>query len=96
MLIGVGDFWKMKMSGLCFLPIFLAFQYFILRLNLLNINLKHFQGVRVAGNYREIEELKRQRESRHENLLKARLDLEAAELELENLPPYEPPKDEFV
>ncbi|CAO2817373.1 unnamed protein product [Amaranthus hypochondriacus] len=52
-------------------------------------------GVRVAGNYREIEELKRQRESRHENLLKARLDLEAAELELENLPPYEPPKDEF-
>lgn len=40
--------------------------------------------------------MKRQEESRRQRILKAQEDLAAAELELANLPPYEPPRDEFV
>lgn len=52
-------------------------------------------GVKVAGKYKDMEELKKQEESRRQRILKAKEDLRAAELELANLPPYEPPKDEF-
>ncbi|KAF3437342.1 hypothetical protein FNV43_RR20095 [Rhamnella rubrinervis] len=51
--------------------------------------------VRVRGNYKEMEDLKMQEESRLQRILKAKGDLAAAELELENMPPYEPPKDEI-
>lgn len=43
-----------------------------------------------------MEDLKMQEESRLQRILKAKEDLAAAELELENLPLYEPPKDEIV
>ncbi|XP_010694874.1 structural maintenance of chromosomes protein 5 isoform X2 [Beta vulgaris subsp. vulgaris] len=51
--------------------------------------------VNVAGKYKDMEEMKRQEESRRQRILKAQEDLAAAELELANLPPYEPPRDEF-
>lgn len=43
-----------------------------------------------------MEELRRQEETRQQTLIKAREELAAAELELENLHPYVPPKDELV
>ncbi|KAF5946156.1 hypothetical protein HYC85_016384 [Camellia sinensis] len=52
-------------------------------------------GVQVRGKYNEIEELKRQEESRQERIARAKEELNAAEAELANLPPYEPPKDEL-
>ncbi|KAL7259206.1 hypothetical protein ACSBR1_005158 [Camellia fascicularis] len=52
-------------------------------------------GVQVRGKYNEIEELKRQEESRQERIARAKEELNAAEVELANLPPYEPPKDEL-
>lgn len=48
------------------------------------------------GKNKEIEDLRRQEASRQERIMKAKEDLAAAELELENLPVYEPPKDELV
>ncbi|KAK9700291.1 hypothetical protein RND81_08G229800 [Saponaria officinalis] len=52
-------------------------------------------GVKVTGKYKEMEELKKQGESRRQRILKAREDLAAFEHELANLPPYEPPRDEL-
>ncbi|KAL6495727.1 Structural maintenance of chromosomes protein 5 [Orobanche gracilis] len=49
-------------------------------------------GVLVQGSYNEVEDLKRQEESRQQRILKAKEDLAAAEAELANLPPYEPPR----
>ncbi|KAM6595068.1 hypothetical protein CsatA_002771 [Cannabis sativa] len=49
-------------------------------------------GVKVQGSYKEMENLKRNEESRQQRILKAKEELAAAELELENMPPYEPPK----
>lgn len=43
-----------------------------------------------------MEDLRKQEESRQQRILKAKEDLAAAELELENLTPYEPPTDEIV
>ena len=43
-----------------------------------------------------MEELRKQEESRQQRIIKAKEGLAAAEAELENLPPYEPPKDELV
>ncbi|XP_056692148.1 structural maintenance of chromosomes protein 5 isoform X2 [Spinacia oleracea] len=51
--------------------------------------------VDVTGKYKDMEELKRHEESRQQRILEARDDLAAAELGLANLPPYEPPRDEF-
>ncbi|KAK4488605.1 hypothetical protein RD792_004371 [Penstemon davidsonii] len=48
-------------------------------------------GVLIQGKYKEIEELRRQEESRQLRISKAKDDLAAAEVELENLPPYVPP-----
>ncbi|XP_052193685.1 structural maintenance of chromosomes protein 5 [Diospyros lotus] len=52
-------------------------------------------GVKVRGKYNEIEELKRQEENRQERISRAKEELIAAEKELANLPPYEPPKEEI-
>ena len=43
-----------------------------------------------------MEDLRRQEESRQQRILKAKGDLAAAELELQNLPSYEPPVDVIV
>lgn len=52
-------------------------------------------GVQVKGKYREMEELWQHEKSRQQRILKAKEDLATAELELQNLPPYEVPKDEI-
>lgn len=52
-------------------------------------------GVQARGKYNEMEELRRQEESRQQRISKAKEDLVAAELELASLPPYEHPKDEI-
>lgn len=50
-------------------------------------------GVRIRGKFDEVDDLRRQEESRQQRLFKAKEDLHAAETEFANLPPYEPPKD---
>ncbi|GAB4832518.1 Structural maintenance of chromosomes protein 5 [Ancistrocladus abbreviatus] len=50
--------------------------------------------VQVCGMYSEIDDLKRQKETRQQRIIKAKEDLVAAELELADLP-TEPPKDEL-
>lgn len=52
-------------------------------------------GVQVHAKYAEMEDLRRQEESRQHRITKAKEDLVAAERELANLPVYEPPKDEI-
>ncbi|XP_048329060.2 structural maintenance of chromosomes protein 5-like isoform X2 [Ziziphus jujuba] len=52
-------------------------------------------GVRVRGNYQEIEDLKKQEESRQQRILKAKEDLHAAISELKNMPVYKPPTEEI-
>ncbi|KAL0464463.1 UNVERIFIED_CONTAM: Structural maintenance of chromosomes protein 5 [Sesamum latifolium] len=49
-------------------------------------------GVLIQGKYNEVEDLRRQEESRQQRISKAKEDLATAEAELANLPPYEPPK----
>ncbi|CAA2952068.1 structural maintenance of chromosomes 5 [Olea europaea subsp. europaea] len=49
-------------------------------------------GVLMQGKYNEMEELRHQEESRQQRISRAKEDLTAAEAELTNLPPYEPPK----
>ncbi|KAE9616263.1 putative structural maintenance of chromosomes protein [Lupinus albus] len=51
--------------------------------------------VELQGKYKNMEELRRDVESRQERLLKAREELAAAELELENVRPYEAFQDEL-
>lgn len=51
--------------------------------------------VELQGKYKEMDELRKQEETRQQKLKKAREDLAAAELELESLSPYEPPRDEI-
>ena len=43
-----------------------------------------------------MEDLRKQEESCQHRIIKAKENLATAEAELENLPPYEPPKDELV
>ncbi|KAL8500858.1 hypothetical protein ACS0TY_020443 [Phlomoides rotata] len=52
-------------------------------------------GVLIQGKYNEVEDLRRQEESRQQRISKAKEDLAAAEAELASLPPYEPPKDKI-
>ncbi|KAK4794869.1 hypothetical protein SAY86_012863 [Trapa natans] len=52
--------------------------------------------IEARGKNKEIEDLRKQEASRRERIIKAKDDLAAAELELENLPIYEPPKDELA
>ncbi|KAF5736462.1 structural maintenance of chromosomes protein 5 [Tripterygium wilfordii] len=47
------------------------------------------------GKYNEMEDSKRQEESRQGEILKAKEEIAAAELELQNLPVYQNPKDEL-
>lgn len=46
--------------------------------------------------YTEMDDLRKQEESRLHRIKKAEDDLAAAEIELSNCPVYEPPKDELV
>lgn len=50
----------------------------------------------MQGKYNEMEELRHQEESRQQRISRAKEDLTAAEAELTNLPPYEPPKHKIV
>ncbi|KAK9189255.1 hypothetical protein WN944_020661 [Citrus x changshan-huyou] len=52
-------------------------------------------GVQVQGKYKEMQELRRQEQSRQQRILKAREELAAAELDLQNMPAYEPPHDKI-
>ncbi|XP_077240474.1 structural maintenance of chromosomes 5 [Tasmannia lanceolata] len=52
-------------------------------------------GVQVHAKYDEMVELTRQEETRQQRISRAKEDLAAAELELANLPFYDPPKDEI-
>ncbi|XP_070043138.1 structural maintenance of chromosomes protein 5 isoform X1 [Nicotiana tabacum] len=51
--------------------------------------------VQVRGKYNEMDDFKKQEESRQLRISKAQEDLRTAELELANLPPYEPPRDKI-
>ncbi|CAI8583498.1 unnamed protein product [Vicia faba] len=51
--------------------------------------------VEQQGKYKEMDELRRQEETQQQKFRKAREELVAAELELESLKPYAPPKDEL-
>lgn len=55
-----------------------------------------YQDVQVRGKYNEMDDFKKQEESRQLRISKAQEDLRTAELELANLPPYEPPRDKIV
>lgn len=50
-------------------------------------------STKVKEKYNDMEELERQEQSRQERIAKAEKDLEDAEMQLQNLPPFEPPKD---
>lgn len=50
----------------------------------------------MQGKLKEMEDLRKQEESRQQRILQAKEELEAAELELQNLPPFKHPKDEIV
>ncbi|XP_031264641.1 structural maintenance of chromosomes protein 5 isoform X1 [Pistacia vera] len=72
--------------------------------NLMNDNVKRRMdflekanqaGVQVQGKYKEMEDLRRQEQSRQQRILKAKEDVAAAELDLQNLPAYEHPKGEL-
>ncbi|KAL5708300.1 Structural maintenance of chromosomes protein 5 [Ranunculus cassubicifolius] len=52
-------------------------------------------GVQVRGAYKEMEEMRKQEESRQHRISQAKADLASAELDLANLPVYTPPKDEI-
>ncbi|KAG8646239.1 hypothetical protein MANES_10G136400v8 [Manihot esculenta] len=56
---------------------------------------KNHLGVQLEGKYNEMEDLKRQEEFRQQRILKAKEELAAAEIELQNLPNYEPPRDKL-
>ncbi|PNY05837.1 structural maintenance of chromosomes protein 5-like, partial [Trifolium pratense] len=51
--------------------------------------------VELQGKYKEMDELKRQEETRQQKFINAREELAAAELELKNLDPFLHPKDEL-
>ncbi|GJY82451.1 structural maintenance of chromosomes protein 5 [Tanacetum coccineum] len=52
-------------------------------------------GAKVKGKYKDMEELEKQEQSRQARISKAEKDLADAELELQNLPRYEPPKEKI-
>lgn len=52
-------------------------------------------GVQVQGKYKEMQELRRQEQSRQQRILKAKEELDAAVLDLQNVPAYEPPQDKI-
>ncbi|XP_078148221.1 structural maintenance of chromosomes 5 [Carex rostrata] len=52
-------------------------------------------GVQLKAKYKEIEQLKKHEESRQQRIAKAKADLTAAERELQELPDFEPPREEM-
>ncbi|KAL7158055.1 hypothetical protein ABFS83_02G117600 [Erythranthe nasuta] len=52
-------------------------------------------GALIDGKHNEVEDLRRQEESRQQRMSTAKESLAAAEAELANLPPYEPPKHQM-
>ncbi|KAK1413281.1 hypothetical protein QVD17_35052 [Tagetes erecta] len=52
-------------------------------------------SVKVKGKYKDMEELERQEHSRQERIAKAEKDLADAEMELQNFPPFEPPREKI-
>lgn len=50
----------------------------------------------MRGKYKEVEDLRREEDSRKQRILEAERKLAAAEQDLQNLPAYEPPKEEIV
>ncbi|XP_010922195.1 structural maintenance of chromosomes protein 5 [Elaeis guineensis] len=52
-------------------------------------------GVQVRGKYAEMEDLKKQEDTRQQRIMKAKEELMVAERELADLPIHEPPKDEI-
>ncbi|KAL7618649.1 hypothetical protein Lser_V15G03887 [Lactuca serriola] len=56
---------------------------------------EHQLGAKVSGKYSDMEELEKQEQSRQERIAKAEKELADAELQLQNLPPFEPPKDKI-
>lgn len=50
----------------------------------------------MQAKYVEMEDLRKQEETRQIRIMKAKEDLFAAEVELANLPTFEPPKNEIV
>ncbi|KAK1293175.1 hypothetical protein QJS10_CPB17g01860 [Acorus calamus] len=56
---------------------------------------EYSMGVQAKGKYTEMEELRKQDESRQQRITRAREDLVAAELELSNQPLYDPPRNEI-
>ncbi|KAK6232571.1 hypothetical protein SCA6_002644 [Theobroma cacao] len=72
--------------------------------NLMNENVKkridllqkeNEAAVQVRGKYKEVEDLRREEDSRKQRILEAERKLAAAEQDLQNLPAYEPPKEEI-
>ncbi|XWS42860.1 hypothetical protein CRYUN_Cryun16bG0050800 [Craigia yunnanensis] len=72
--------------------------------NLMNLNIKqrvdllqkeNEAAVQVRGKYKEVEDLRREEDSRKQSILEAKRKLAAAEQDLQNLPAYEPPKEEI-
>lgn len=57
------------------------------------IDKENLWGAQVRGKYNEMEDLRKQEESRQQRILKAKEDLASAERELQNLPICEPPQD---
>ncbi|GAB2300145.1 Structural maintenance of chromosomes protein 5 [Dionaea muscipula] len=55
---------------------------------------KHL-AIQVRGIHHEMEDLRKQEQTRQQRIVKAKEDLLAAELELANLPLFEPPKDQI-
>ncbi|XP_076928090.1 structural maintenance of chromosomes protein 5-like [Bidens hawaiensis] len=52
-------------------------------------------SVKVNGKYKDMEDLEKQEHTRQEKIARAEKDLADAELELQNLPPFEPPKEKI-
>ncbi|KAI7729601.1 hypothetical protein M8C21_012043, partial [Ambrosia artemisiifolia] len=52
-------------------------------------------GVKVKGKYNDMEDLEKQEHSRKQRIARAEKDLADAELELQNIPPYEPPREKI-
>ncbi|KAL4561803.1 hypothetical protein LXL04_023466 [Taraxacum kok-saghyz] len=53
-------------------------------------------GAKVKGKYSDMDELEKQEQSRQERIGKAEKDLADTEMQLENLPVFQPPKDKIV
>ncbi|ONK78463.1 uncharacterized protein A4U43_C02F19040 [Asparagus officinalis] len=60
-----------------------------------NLEMEAKMAIQVRAKYTDMDDLKRQEESRLQRMVRAKEDLITAERELEELPVYKPPKDEL-